>query len=92
MDYDLWLRMSRQADPLILQQELSLFRIHPSSKSGTQTAERFAEQYAVARRYFNGRHSTRFLHWFNTQKIIWAYRLIAYAEKLSKKNGTGPII
>jgi glycosyltransferase involved in cell wall biosynthesis len=52
MDYDLWLRMGRISRPLIPGRELSLFRIHSTSKSGTQTAERFAEQYAVARRYY----------------------------------------
>lgn len=90
MDYDLWLRMSRQADPLILPHDLALFRIHPSSKSGTQTAQRFAEQYAVARRYFDGDSLVHLCHWFNVQKIIWGYRFIACAEKMKWGSSSAP--
>jgi glycosyltransferase involved in cell wall biosynthesis len=76
MDYDLWLRMARRMDPFVLPQTLALFRIHPASKSGTQTAERFAEQYQVASRYFPDR-GTRMRHWLNNQKIVWAYRALS---------------
>ena len=34
MDYDLWLRMGKASDPLILSKVVSQFRIHPQSKSG----------------------------------------------------------
>ncbi len=76
MDYDLWLRMARRADPFLLPKTLALFRIHATSKSGTQTAERFAEQYHAAAPHIHDRR-TRLAHWLNNQKIIWAYRALA---------------
>jgi glycosyltransferase involved in cell wall biosynthesis len=85
MDYDFWLRMSRISEPLILRRELSLFRIHATSKSGTQTAERFAEQYAVAGRYFAGDRTARAWHWFNRRKIVWGYRVVGWREKTNKR-------
>jgi hypothetical protein len=83
MDYDLWLRMGRISRPLILRRELSLFRIHSASKSGTQTAERFAEQYAVAGRYFDGDWTSRAWHWFNRRKIVWGYRVMGWREGIT---------
>ncbi len=80
MDYDLWLRMSQLAEPLILKRELSLFRVHSTSKSGTQTAERFAEQYAVAHRYFGNDRAAHLWHQFNRLKIVWGYRVVGWLE------------
>lgn len=76
MDYDLWLRMGRRADPYILPRTLALFRLHQHSKSGTETAPRFAEQYQVAQRYFNGDRASQVVHWLNVKKIVTAYRVM----------------
>jgi glycosyltransferase involved in cell wall biosynthesis len=74
MDYDLWLRMGKASDPLILNKVVSQFRIHPQSKSGRLNRERFNEDFQVANRYLSGDSVSRWIHWLNNEKIVWAYR------------------
>ena len=74
MDYDLWLRMGREADPLFVDRVLAQFRLHPTSKTGRVNREQFDEQYRVACRYFGGDNVSRFVHRLNVEKIVWAYR------------------
>jgi glycosyltransferase involved in cell wall biosynthesis len=76
MDYDLWLRMARASEPLILDRVLAQFRIHDQSKSGQVNREQFDEQYRVAARFFNGDLRSRLAHRFHVEKIVWAYRLM----------------
>ena len=76
MDYDLWLRLGRVANPLIVNQVLAQFRLHSASKSGKLNRAQFDEGYAVAQRYFNNHPSDRLAHKFNVEKIVWAYRLM----------------
>lgn len=76
MDYDLWLRMGKRADPLVVPEVLSQFRLHAGSKSGKLDRRQFDEQYQVASRYFEGDRVSRFIHRFNVEKIVLAYRLM----------------
>ncbi len=76
MDYDLWLRMGGQIDPMILDAVLSQFRLHGQSKSGAVNRAQFDEQYAVASRYFDGDSTSRVIHRLNVEKIVWSYRLL----------------
>jgi hypothetical protein len=76
-EYALWLRMEREADPLRLDRLVAHFRLHDQSKSGTQTRERFGEQYLVASRYFGDDRTSRWVHRFNVEKIVWAYRVMS---------------
>lgn len=76
MDYDLWLRMGRRSDPLILGRVLARFRLHPQSKTGRADRRQFDEQYRVARRYFEGDWVSRAVHRFNVEKVVWAYRVM----------------
>jgi glycosyltransferase involved in cell wall biosynthesis len=76
MDYDLWLRMGRCVDPVILDDVLAQFRLHSASKSGTENRARFNEAYRVALRYFNGDRASQLAHRFHAEKIVWAYRLM----------------
>ena len=76
MDYDLWLRLGRVADPLIVNQDLAQFRLHSASKSGKMNRAQFDEGYTVARRYFDGHITDRLAHRFNVEKIVWSYRLM----------------
>lgn len=78
MDYDLWLRMGRACDPLILDRTTSQFRIHGSSKSGQVDRRQFDEQYRVASRYFAGDKSSQLIHRLNVEKIVWAYRVMRW--------------
>ncbi|MCC6422996.1 MAG: glycosyltransferase [Phycisphaerales bacterium] len=79
MDYDLWLRMGRISEPVLLERELARFRIHARSKSGEVNREHFDEQFRVATRYFNGDWRSRWAHRLNVEKIVWAYRLMRIA-------------
>jgi glycosyltransferase involved in cell wall biosynthesis len=76
MDYDLWLRLGRIADPLIVDQVLAQFRLHSASKSGKLNRAQFDEGFAVASRYFDANASDRFAHRFNVEKIVWSYRIM----------------
>lgn len=78
MDYDLWLRMGKRADPVILDQVLAQFRIHGSSKSGQVNREQFDEGYRVASRYFDGDKASQIAHRMNVEKIVWAYRVLRW--------------
>lgn len=74
MDYDLWLRFGRLADPLILDRTLADFRLHAHSKSGQVSRRQFDEQYAVARRHLGGDRLSGLIHRLHVEKIVWAYR------------------
>jgi glycosyltransferase involved in cell wall biosynthesis len=74
MDYDLWLRMGKASNPLILDRVVSQFRIHPQSKSGRLNRERFDEDYRVAARHAADDRISRWVHRINNEKIVWAYR------------------
>jgi glycosyltransferase involved in cell wall biosynthesis len=76
MDYDLWLRMGRKTDPIFVDRVLARFRLHPASKTGKVDRRQFDEQYAVARRYLGDDRMSRFIHRFNVEKIVWAYRVM----------------
>ena len=76
MDYDLWLRMGREAPPMFLDKVLAQFRLHESSKTGQVNREQFDEQYRVACRYVGSDTVSRWVHRFNVEKIVWAYRLM----------------
>ena len=53
MDYDFWLRAFKIESPLILNQTLSRFRIHKTSKGSSQFQNQFDEEINVLRRYNN---------------------------------------
>lgn len=74
MDYDLWLRMADRGDPLVLDRVLGQFRIHAASKSGRVNREQFDEQFRVAQKHFGNDRVSRWVHRFNVEKIVWAYR------------------
>ena len=78
MDYDLWLRMGRHSSPLFVDKVLSQFRLHPASKTGRVNREQFDEQYRVAGRYFGGDRMSRWVHRFNVEKVVWAYRVMRW--------------
>jgi glycosyltransferase involved in cell wall biosynthesis len=81
MDYDLWLRMGKLAEPLILDRVVAQFRIHQGSKSGKVNRRQFDEGYRVAGRYFGEDTLSRFIHRLNVEKIVWAYRFMQLFAK-----------
>ncbi len=76
MDYDLWLRLGKLSDPIFIDDVLAHFRFHSTSKSGAVSREQFDEQYRVAMRYFERDRLSRWVHRFNVEKIVWAYRVM----------------
>lgn len=81
MDYDLWLRMAAASEPLVLDRVLAQFRLHASSKTGQVDRRQFDEQYAVARRHAGPDRLSLWLHRFNVEKIVWAYKLLKLIGK-----------
>jgi glycosyltransferase involved in cell wall biosynthesis len=81
MDYDLWLRMGKAADPIIIDRVVSQFRMHSQSKSGRLTRERFDEDYRVARRHAGNDNFSRWIHRLNNEKIVWTYRAMTLFGK-----------
>lgn len=81
MDYDLWLRLSRLTDPLVLTQELARFRLYQTSKTGSFTRQQYDEGYRVACRYADDAPLTRLAHRLNVEKIVLAYRLLKWLKR-----------
>jgi glycosyltransferase involved in cell wall biosynthesis len=54
MDYDYWLRLGQHYPLHVLYKDLSRFRIHNSSKSGTTTSLQFDEELKVVEQYYTG--------------------------------------
>lgn len=76
MDYDLWLRLGRLSDPVILDEPLARFRLHAAGKTGDFSRRQYDEDLAVAKRYLpasRAAHAWRRLH---TEKIVLAYRVM----------------
>ncbi len=84
MDYDLWLRMGRRCDPLVIDPLLARFRLHDTSKSGDFNRRQFDEGYEVARRYFDGDWASRLAHRMNVEKIVWAYRAMRWVGRCER--------
>lgn len=76
MDYDLWLRMGWQHDPLFIDHVLARFRVHSESKTGVIDRRQFDEGYAVAKRYAGGDAGVMRAHRLSVEKIVWAYRVM----------------
>lgn len=51
MDYDLWLRFARVAEPLVLKDTLADFRVHGESKGSRQTGSQLDAAFATARKH-----------------------------------------
>jgi glycosyltransferase involved in cell wall biosynthesis len=70
MDYDLWLRLSRQHDIHVVDGHWANYRFHDESKSGRGFDDFASEWYAVSRRYWGIMGSASWWgHWLNRQ--LW---------------------
>ena len=52
-DYDLWLRIAKKYNPIIINKNLSFFRIHQNNASQKNFGKTLREAYKVSKRYFN---------------------------------------
>lgn len=76
MDYDYWFRLFENSGlPIRLSSPLAAFRIHQSSKGGSQFRKQFAEQLTVARRY-NQNSILLAIHALHNTIAILMYQII----------------
>jgi len=75
MDYDYWMRAIKQSPPIVMDRRFSLFRIHKTSKGGSQFDRQFKEEHQVLKRYTSN-FPLLLLHKVHAQAIILAYRLV----------------
>jgi glycosyltransferase involved in cell wall biosynthesis len=76
MDYDLWLRMGKKADPVVIPEYLASFRYHTLSKTKSQLDKSLTEAEQLCRRYAMGRKDILFRCWLYRTKIRMVYRLL----------------
>ncbi len=75
LDYDFWMRAMQIERPLILNQTLSMFRIHQSSKGGVHFEKQFNEENMVLERYTHNPLVIGF-HEFHNVLVKWIYKFI----------------
>lgn len=79
MDYDLFLRFAKIAEPAVLKDYLADFRVHCDAKSSLRTDEHLGEAFLTAREHavahgWRGGYSL-FLHKFYAMRTRIIYRL-----------------
>lgn len=76
MDYDLWLRITRQHEIHVVDGHWANYRFHEGSKSGRGFDDFAAEWYAVSRRFWGARGSAAWWgNWLHRQLVHNAVRL-----------------
>ncbi|PIY69228.1 glycosyltransferase [Candidatus Roizmanbacteria bacterium CG_4_10_14_0_8_um_filter_39_9] len=75
MDYDLWLRFMKVSAPYIIHTPLSAFRIHATSKGGSEYGKQFEEELEVVQKYTNNQLVV-LLHKCHNMFINIAYKII----------------
>jgi glycosyltransferase involved in cell wall biosynthesis len=55
MDYDLFLRLGNISSPMVVDKQLSCFRIHASSRSGAQSEQAYAEEFQIRMNYLRSK-------------------------------------
>lgn len=67
MDYDMWLRLGKLANPIQLREALSVFRRHDGSTTERNRLGSFDEDYSVRRRYLGASLPLRLEHYLRYQ-------------------------
>lgn len=75
LDYDFWMKIIKKYPLQVLPNHFSLFRIHQTSKGGTQYEKQFKEEHQVLTRYTDN-IILKFLHKIHASLIIFAYKII----------------
>ena len=82
MDYDLWLRFARLAEPTHVPRSLANFRVYRNSKTGGGYQEGAREALAIARRRAQaGEWPAVALHRLHYLGLVAAYSLLAVASR-----------
>jgi len=75
MDYDFWMRIISKYPLHVLPRHFSLFRIHNTSKGGSQYKMQFQEEHQVVVKYTNN-IPLLYAHKIHAQLIAWIYNFI----------------
>jgi glycosyltransferase involved in cell wall biosynthesis len=62
MDYDMWLRLGKLAEPVRIPEFLSVFRVHAGSATYANRMASFLEDHAVRKRYLSANPFTQLNH------------------------------
>ena len=81
MDYDLFLRLARRGDPIILRRDLAVFAMAEGTKSMTGFDKQFSEHAEQARAHGEGHPLAVAANSVVSQLIIVAYRLLRVARR-----------
>lgn len=63
MDYDMWLRLAAVSDPVQIDRDLAVFRVHPGSLSSANQLAGFEEDYRVRLAHIGRAAWARPYHW-----------------------------
>lgn len=75
MDYDFWLRLAKYYPPKILPDYLASYRIHATSKGGSDAKEQFLTEHRIAQKYTNSPF-LYFLHYLHVGISILIYTFL----------------
>jgi glycosyltransferase involved in cell wall biosynthesis len=75
-DYDLWLRVARRGDPVVLRRYLSSFRMVEGTLSMESFERQFAEHAEVARRHGEGHRLAVAVNAVTSRLIVLVYRAL----------------
>lgn len=77
MDYELWLRFARLADPVFIPRDLATFRWHSTSKSSRGYAAAAWEAFEAARRHAGPSQWLALVeHYLHVLSLVGGYRLL----------------
>lgn len=74
-DYDFWLKAIKRYPLHIIENRLSLFRVHRNSKGGSQFSKQFREEHEVISRHTSNRQLLG-LHRLHAALIVFAYHIL----------------
>ena len=86
MDYDLFLRLGAVAPPLVVDQQLSCFRVHPESRSITHSEQAYAEEFRVRMDFLRSRGRSTAYYYLDYQIKKHLNKL--FYGRLLKADGT----
>ncbi len=67
MDYDLFLRLGSVCPPMVLDEQLSCFRVHAGSRSVSQSEQAYAEEFRVRMEYLHSKARSTAYYWLDYQ-------------------------
>jgi len=88
MDYDLWLRLGRLGDPVVIDEALAAFRMAEGSLSMTGFERQFAEHARNAREHGDGHAPAVLVNRLLSRGIVATYRGIRLGRSFTRRSTT----